>query len=264
MHGSWVLVLASGAAVAGGPPATQELTVIPARPVAATIDDRPARLLIGSGGPDRLTLDADYVTANGIRPALLVGGAELSVAGRHEFKGHNRPLTLTVAGLRRKARAFWFDSAPDSGVDGRVGPWGLPQERVTFALAPASPAETVLRLVLQGGPDVGSYAGVRLNGTPVYLSFAVEDGGRLPVVTAALGALIAQEYGGALEGPSWNVEVVMGVKRPDEVVVTARAGGPAPSYGMTIPGPALTGCSRLTFDKRAKKVELACRTKAAG
>lgn len=298
----WEWMLAAAAAVLS--PA-DELTVTPGEPVAATVEGKPARLLVGSGGLDRLTLDGDFVVAADIKPTLLIGGAELSVAGRREFEGHNRTLMLSIAGQRRKARAFWFDGAPDSGVDGRVGPWGLPQARVTFVLAPRRASETVTRLSLQGDPNTGSYTGVRLNQQGVYLSFAVEDTGRLPVATAALGAMIAQEYGGVLEGPSWDVEVLMGVKRPvcllklarpmeigplsydrivvrvrdriddsgrgaviaeageptdpDEVVVAAKAGGPAPAYGMTIPNAALAGCSRLTFDKTARKIELACR-----
>ncbi len=284
--------------------AAEELVVTPGEPVTATVDGRAARLLVDSGGIDRVTLDEDYVAANAIKPGFLIGGAALSVAGRREFQGRNRPVMLVVAGRTLKGRAFWFKGAPDSGVDGRVGPYGLPQPRVTFTLAAGRPGETVTRLPLVGGGNSGSYAAVRFGDRNVPLSLAVEDEGRMPVATAALGAAIAREYGGALEGATWDVEILLGVKRPvrllrlarpleigplsfdriavrvrdridesgrgatipeggevedpDEVVVTAKAGGRPPAFGMTLPRATLAGCSRLTYDKAAGKIELVC------
>lgn len=307
MIGRWIAMtlLASGAAVAADAPTGQELTIVPGTPIAATVDGRPARLLVGSGRVDRLTLDADYVAAATIKPTLLMGRVELSVGGRVEFEGRNRPVTLAVAGATRHARAYWFATAPDRGADGSVGPWGLPQDRVSFVLGSARADDTVFRLTLHGSPADNSYAIVGLDGQGIGLSFDVEDGERFPVATAAAGALIAKAFGGAVEGPSWDVEVLMGVKRPvrllrlvqpmtigplsydhiavrvrdridasgrgapiaelgqapdpNEVVVTAKAGGPQPNHVLSIPRAGMAGCSRLTFDKKAKKIELACR-----
>ena len=296
--------LALSAAPASAQTASSELIVRPGEPVAATIEGKPARLLVGSGRIDRLALDADYVAANGIKPALIMGRAEMTVAGRREFKGRNRPLTFVVAGMTRNARAFWFDGAPDSGVDGRIGPFGLPQDRVSFVLGPTNPRHAVERAPLSGDVNGSGFVGFGLGERGIAVFFDVESAEQYPIASAAAGALLARTFDGTVSGASWDVEVLMGVRRPvrlltlarplvigplsyskiavrvrdridhsgrgvgipeagatvdpDEVTVVAGMTGPTPAFGLTIPRPALGTCSRLTYDKPARKLELAC------
>jgi len=282
-----------------------ELTVRPGEPVAATIEGKPARLLIRSGAVNRLTLEPEYVAQHGIKPAPIMGKAELSVAGRREFRGHNRPLDFAIAGVAAKARAFWFEGAPASPADGAIGPMGVPQPRVTFVLAAAGAGETVSRAPLLGNQNSSSMSGYREASFGMLLTFDMDSAERFPVATAAAGAAIAKAYGGTLSGASWDVDILMGVHRPvrlmtlarplvigpmrfdriavrvrdriddggrgeaipeagavddpDEIVVQGRRKGAAPGFGMTIPRAGLAGCSRLTFDKAAKVVEMLCR-----
>ena len=137
------------------------------------------------------------------------------------------------------------------------------------------------------------------------VTFDVETAEAYPVATAAAGAAIAAAYGGQLSGPSWDVEILLGIKRPvrlmtlarplvvgplsftriavrvrdridksgsgsriadaddvqdaSEIVVEGNRKGPRPIYGLTIPRGQLRGCSRLTYDKKAKVIELVCR-----
>ncbi len=292
------------ASVAMAQTAPTELVVRPGEPVAATVEGKPVRLIVGSGRIDRLALDSDYVAANGIKPALIMGRAEVTVAGRREFKGRNRPLTFSVAGLSRKGRAFWFDEAPDSGVDGHIGPFGLPQDRVTFLLGPADPRHAVERAPLSGDISGSGAIGFGLGGRGIAIVFDVESDEAYPIASAATGALLARLLDGTVSGASWDVEVLMGVRRPvrlltlarplvigplsytriavrvrdriddsgrgvgipeageavdpDEVTVVASAKGPPPAFGLAIPLPALKHCSRLTYDKPARRLELAC------
>lgn len=214
-----VAMLASGAPA---PPLVTELVVRPGEPVDATVAGQPARLLVGSGRINRLTLDEDFVAAHAIKPAAIMGKADLTVAGRREFKGHNRSLTLIVAGRVKDARAFWFAGAPDSNADGAVGPLGLPQERVTFVLGPTVAGEQVSRAPFSGTIDTPSYAGFRVGDGGMGVTFDVEDREKWPVASAAAGALIARTFGGSLSGPSWDVEVLMGVKRPVRLLTLDR------------------------------------------
>ena len=281
-----------------------ELIVRPGEPIAATIEGKPARLMVGSGRVDRLALDADYVTANGIQPALIMGRAEVTVAGRREFKGRNRPLTFDVEGMTRNTRAFWFDTAPDSGVDGHIGPFGLPHDRVTFLLGTADARHVVDSAPLSGDINGSGAIGFGLDQRGITVFFDIESDEPHPIASASTGALLARLFDGTVSGASWDIEVLMGVRRPvrlltlarplvigplsytriavrvrdriddsgigvgipeageavdpDEVTVTASAKGPPPAFGLTITRPALKTCSRLTYDKPARKLELAC------
>lgn len=220
------MVAAAGLMIAAAPSLAQdavtELAVRPGEPIDATVEGRPARLLVGSGRIDRLTLDTDYVAANGIKPATLMGRAEVTVAGRREFKGRNRPLTFSVAGRVREARAFWFDGAPDRGADGSIGPLGLPQERVVFLLGPTDPTDVASKAPLSGNVDGSGFVGFRVGDGGMAVTFDVEDGERYPVASAAAGALIARTFGGQVSGPSWDVEILMGVKRPVRLLTLER------------------------------------------
>lgn len=291
-------------AQSGAAPAADELVVTPGEPVEATIESSPARLLVGTG-LNRLTLDPAYVAAHGIKPAPLVGKAVVEIAGRETFKGYNRPLDFAVAGKTQKSRAFWFPTAPAPGADGRIGPMALPQARITFALRTPLPGETVTTFPMIGGIDRIALTVIRNGVRSIGVAFDVDSSDDLPVATAAAGAAIADTLGGTLSGPSWDVDVSMGVMRPVRLLTLERplvigplsftriavrvrdrvdAGGRGariadaddprdpseivveapdkkavrPLLLLTIPRKHLAACSRLRFDKPARKIELAC------
>lgn len=296
-------LVAGGAAPASEPPAQQELSAQPGELVAATIEGAPVRLRIVSGGPDRLVLNADYITQSGIKPAPFIGGANLNIAGRRAFKGKNRPLDFTIAGLAHKGRAFWFFDAPAMPGDGTIGPWALPQSRVTLEFGTTDAGSQRHDFSLFGGINSSSFTGYKEESFGMAVGFDLDDPSPHPIASAAAGAAIARAYGGTLSGATWDVEILLGVKRPvrlmtlqrplvigplsirqiavrvrdridaagrgdpipddsedpSEIVVSAKKKGPSPAFTLSIPRATLAGCSRLTFDKAATRIELWCK-----
>ncbi|MBY0304278.1 MAG: hypothetical protein B7Y43_02470 [Sphingomonas sp. 28-62-20] len=279
-----------------------ELTVRPGEVVTATVEGAPAAIRVLSGGPDRLLLDPDYVARRGIKPAPFLGRGNLNVAGRREFKGWNRPLDFVIDGVRQKGRAFWFAGAPPIEGDGTIGPWALPQSRVTLVFGGNDARTQRHDFPLFGDISSSSFTGYRGATFGLAVSFDLDATEQYPVASAAAGAAIAKAYGGQLSGPSWDIDILLGVKRPvrlmtlsqpfvfgplsfdriavrvrdridsagrgdpipdgtedpSEIVVAATKKGPQPRYGLNIPRAGLSRCSKLTFDKAAKRIELWC------
>ncbi len=293
----------SASASASDPPAAAELVARPGELVAATIEGAPAQLRVVSGGPDRLVLNPDYVARAGITPAPIAGSANLTIAGRRAFKGKNRPLDFVIGGVAQKGRAFWFADAPPLPGDGSIGPWALPQSRVTLAFGDTNTVSKRHDFPLLGGINSSSATGYQEASFGLYIGFDLDDPIAYPVASAAAGAAIARVYGGTLSGATWDIEILLGVMRPvrlmtlerpmvigplsmkqiavrvrdridaagrgepipdgtedpSEIVVPAKKKGPRPAFTLSIPRATMAACSRLTFDKGAKRIELWCR-----
>jgi len=298
-----VAMLALGGAARGEDAAAPELVVRPGELVDAKIEKTPARLHVASGRVDRLTLAEAFVAKIGVKPGLLFGKSVLSVAGRQEFTGYNRPLNVSIGGISRKSRAFWLIGAAIP-AEGQIGPWSLPQTRVTFRLRPSDAGMSALQVPLLGSADTQSLTGFSEQGYSMGVLFDLDSDGAVPVASAAAGAAIAKNHGGTLSGASWDVEILFGVKRPvrlmtlqqplvmgplrftriavrvrdrfdssgagdnireaddtddpSEIVVQAGRKGPKPIFSFSIPRASLAACSRLTFDKASRKIELLC------
>lgn len=294
----------SDSALAETAPAS-ELVARPGEAVAATIEGKPVELRIVSAGPDRLLINAATADRLGLKPAMFVGRASLNVAGRREFEGKNRPVDFSVGGVAQKGRALWFPAAPPVAGDGTIGPWGLAQSRVTLLFGVSDPSAQRSDFPLLGSANNGSVTGYREESFGLFAAFDLDDPSEYPVASAAAGAAIAKAYGGQLGGPSWDVEILFGIKRPvrlmtldrpfkfgplsfnkiavrvrdridaagrgedikdadriedpSEVVVTATAKGRPPIFSLTIPRASLAACSKLSFDKGAKRIELWCK-----
>lgn len=290
-------------ALADDAPAPSELIARPGDLVQTTIEQVPAKLRIVSGGPDRLLLNADFVVQSGIKPAPILGNANLNIAGKRAFKGKNRPLDFTIAGLAHKGRAFWFFDAPAMPGDGSVGPWALPQSRITLQFGATDASSQRHDFPLFGGINSSSVTIYKEGSFGMAIGFDLDDPTAQPVASAAAGAAIARVYGGTLSGATWDVEILLGVKRPvrlmtlqrplmigplaisqiavrvrdridaagrgapipddsedpSEILVSAKKKGPGPAFTLSIPRATLAGCSRLTFDKVAARIELWCK-----
>lgn len=297
-----VLMLGANAPEPETPPTTA-LSVRPGELIAATIEGAPAQLRVVSGGPDRLVLNADYVERSGIKPAPLMGSANLNIAGKRAFKGKNRPLDFTIAGLAHKGRAFWFFEAPPAPGDGTIGPWALPQSRIIFDFGATDAASQRHDFPLFGNINAASVTVYKETTFGMVVQFDLDDPTPVPIASAAAGAAIARVHGGTLSGATWDVEILLGVKRPvrlmtlerplvigplsmkqiavrvrdridsagrgdpipdgtedpSEIVVSAKKKGAQPYFTLSIPRATLAGCSRLTFDKAATRIELWCR-----
>ncbi|OQW43275.1 MAG: hypothetical protein A4S12_05245 [Proteobacteria bacterium SG_bin5] len=232
--------------------------------------------------------------------------AYLRIFGRRTLSGRVRDVSLLVDDQLRRSEVYWFSRPLIEGAEATLGPLMFVQPRVTFPLegAEAGPLSRY-RFKLLGGPR--TVAGTMLDdhGQPFLTLFNLEQPRDYPLASAALGAHLARHYGGTLSGPSWDSEIVFGIKRPvrwltlarpvrfgpiilsklavrvrdrvdgsgtgagrireadepvdlEEVTVEAGRRGPRPIYSLSLPRALLAPCARLTFDKRARQIELVC------
>lgn len=183
-------------------------------PIDATIAGQSAQLQLVTGFVDRLTLNSQYVLKNGIKPAVIMGNADVSFWGRREIKGKNRPLRYTIRGVVEEGRAFWFADVPQPLLDGSVGPFAIPFSVVNVQLSPPRPDELVHSMFYFGDLTNGSNAGHIDPTFRTTVNFSVEKRTRYPLASAATGAAIAAAYGGTLSGDPWEEEIAFGIKRP--------------------------------------------------
>jgi len=198
--------------MAAAPPPSA-ITLPADAPIAASINGQPVSLSLATGAIDRIVLNIDVVRQLGLKPAVLMGKANVRVGRTRVLPGRNAPGAVMLTGVRFNQRLFWFEGAGPIAEQGSIGPMALPQRQVTVLINPAGGGrEWALPLV--GDISSGSYGGVKGGGTPFALSVDVRGRLRLPLATAALGADIAAGLGGRLVGEPWEEEIFLGVRRP--------------------------------------------------
>ncbi|OSZ72300.1 hypothetical protein CAP39_02835 [Sphingomonas sp. IBVSS1] len=182
-------------------------------PIAASINGQPVNLSLATGAVDRITLNGGTVARLGLKPAGLMGRANVRIGRTGVLSGRNTPAGVTMLGQTFNQRVFWFDGAAAIAEDGSIGPMALPHDRVTIVLKPGeSGSDWVLPLF--GGLNSGANGGVSGKGYGFGLSVDVRARMALPLASAAVGADLAAALGGRLEGEAWQEEIFMGVRRP--------------------------------------------------
>lgn len=180
-----------------------------ARPVAIRAHGAAASVRIDPGAPTMPVFDPGFAVRAGFRPGPFGTAAKV---GTVQVNGRSAVIRLDLGGGEYKRRVTWFTAPFLDGVDGLLGPGGVPAERVRFDLRSASPGErpTVLPLV-----DFGySGMGVRVvaAGAPIDVLFTLR---RAPsLATAAAGAAIAGDQGGKFDAAPEQMPIVLQVVRP--------------------------------------------------
>lgn len=286
-------------------PDDDQLVVTPGVPLAASIKDQPVDVRLVSSSLDRLTLTAETAERLGVKPAFFFGRSTLSLAGKTELKGKSASVDFAIGGKSEQVRAAIFERPLIGNAQATVGPWGVPQKRVIFRLPGEVTGASVYRFGLYGDADSAGVAAMRLDKLTFVVAFDVDHDNDLPILTAALGAELVKRVGGTVSGPSWDIEIAFGIKRPvrrltlaeplligpfrftsfavrvrdrvdaggvggpirdadetgdpAEIDVTARRRSGPLLYSIDVPRAALERCARLSFDKKAKRIELLCR-----
>lgn len=193
-------------------PAPPAVTLPVDAPILASIAGETVALSVATGGVDRITLNTDTVARLGLKPATLMGKAGLRVGRTKVLTGRNTPSAVMLFGQAVKQRLFWFEGAAPVPRQGSVGPYALPQGRVTVQLQPGT--GRAFSLPLFGDINSGGYGAVRGTGYGFAVSVDVVGRSRLAVASAAVGADLAAALGGRLEGEPWQEEIIFGITRP--------------------------------------------------
>ena len=193
-------------------PPPSAVTLPAEAPIMASINGEAVSLSLATGAVDRITLNAETVARLGLKPAMLMGKANLKVGRTKVLNGRNTPTKVALFGQAVNQRVFWFEGAALLPRQGSIGPFALPQGQVTVQLQPSVGRD--FSLPLFGDINSGAVGVVRGAGYGFGLSVDVVGRSRLAVASAAVGADLAAALGGRLEGDPWQEEIVFGITRP--------------------------------------------------
>lgn len=189
---------------------------------AATVKGAPGRLRIDPAATAMPMIDAAWAERAGLKagPFGIMYGV-----GPKRVSGRTAVAELRLGGLAFKRRIAWTPRPYAAGVDGVIGPAGLPDPVVRFVLRPARPGERVARfpMVDQGGLFGGwseRFAVIEVGGSPMRLRFDPHH--RRTLANAGAGRRLAEAHGGALTGEVTPEEIAFGIERPVRTLVLAR------------------------------------------
>ena len=181
-------------------------------PFGVWINGRPVALAITTATIDHIILndpvvqDLGLVSAPPDRIANLMIGGKIARVGRHG-KG-----LLAFPDPLLRQELYWFPGASPVPADGSIGPFALPASTVTVRWGRS--ATTAYAWPLTGGIDRAAYGVARVGDRMFVLGADVRMRRPLPVVSASTGADLVDVLGGRLVGPSWQEEIMFGVRRP--------------------------------------------------
>ena len=230
-----LVVFAFVTAIAGTPALSQadELVVSGDGIVPVTVNGAPGRVRIDPAVPALPMLTSDYAGRARLRPGPFAFGY---MVGPEQVNGRSAVARIGVgAGVRpRKRRVGWTERQFTPGVDGVVGPGGLPNEVVRFVLGPARPGERTVALPMadEGGLFGGwghSYAVIDLGGAPLRIRFDPHHPRTL--ATAGAGVRLAAANDARIGGEVESLEIAFGISRP---VRTLNLGRPLQVGPLTI------------------------------
>lgn len=190
--------------------------------VDASVETVPARIRVDPGAPSMPIVTKAFAARAGLKPGMF--GIAFKV-GPVPLRGETSVVDLEVGGIPFKRRTAWFDRAYASGLDGVVGPGGVPAAVIRFDIhSPRAGERTIALPMVDAGGLLGNWGGlfgeVRLGGEAIKVRFDLHH--QHTLASAGMGQRIATAQGGALSGPVDQAEVVFGVVRPIRLMRLAR------------------------------------------
>jgi hypothetical protein len=190
--------------------------------ITAQVNGVPGRIRIDPGAPALPLLTKSLAEAAGLRSGMI--RMTYSV-GPQRIAGPSAVGRIDLGSGPLKRRIGWAALPYTDGIDGVIGPGGMPEPVIRFVLRQPAPGErnVTFTLAKQGGLFGGwgvSFATVDLGGTPVQVRFSPHQPRTL--ATASTGARLAAQFGGHLEGASAPEAIAFGIARPVRDLVLAR------------------------------------------
>ena len=194
--------------------------------VAVTVNGRPLHLHVEPGGPGLMLLAPAVREELGLRMSGFLGfgvcyrvGGERACGGTHVAKvgwGAEKP---------EKRRIGWMNRDYRPPADGTVGPAGLPERVIRFALRPPRAGEQTVTLPMHGG--TGLFGGwfaidgvMNSGGTPIHVSFDPYRPHSLATASAAVALAASQQ--GTMTAETGRQEILFGIERPYRMMKLGR------------------------------------------
>jgi hypothetical protein len=212
-----MLLVAARAAAQAPPPGVSDALVEEAvlqadRSATVWINGVQVELAVSTGTVDHVTLNDATVRRIGLTAVPQDNKADLMIGGVRQLSGRHGGGWLAAGGRLQRQQLYWFPGGSYLPLAGSIGPFALPhdQVRVEWQAGRGTPIE----MQLVGGIDRAAYGLAAVGRTLFVVGADVRMRRPLPLVTAALGADLAEQLGGRLVGEPWQEEIMLGVRRP--------------------------------------------------
>ena len=189
--------------------------------VDATLAGAPGRVRIDPGATGMPIYTAAYAARARLRGGMIGFGYAI---GPEHVEGATAVTRIGFGAGPAKRRVGWTRRPYAAGIDGVVGPGGLPDPVVRFTLRAHIPGERTTTLpMVDGGGLMGGRSGlfalIDVGGEPLRIRF--DPWHRRSLATAGAGVRIAQALGGRVVGETGSDEIAFGVERPTRTILLA-------------------------------------------
>lgn len=207
----WRTCLAAGIGLAAYPAAASELVLKPGEGhiILARINSQPVRLRVDPESPGYVILNRDAAWRLRLYPTLVSAAV---IIGPVRVPGSSRVARVVVGDVTSTRRVMWTDREAVQGADGIISPADIPVDRVTLRFGPPALREARFEFPMSFSPTIGLF-----HRQPVgdgFVDYRISTGRSVTVATAAAGALLAREYGGAWSGEARELMIKYGIVRP--------------------------------------------------
>lgn len=190
-------------------------------PLQVMINRRPAELQLSSCTVDQIKLNADAAERLRLQPRARDALADLSIGGSPVLIGRHGPASVRAGGRWGPAEVYWFEGVSVLPRDGTLGPHALVADVVEMRLGGSRESDR-WSWALVGGLSTCSYAAIAEDGLVFSAGIDMLSRRSLPLVSASLGADLAQKLGGRFEGDIYEEAILMGFNRPVRKMVLGR------------------------------------------
>lgn len=203
--------------------------------VAVTIAGKPLHLRIEPGVPGLVLVAPALKEELGLKAGGFLGIGVRYRIGHEVTYGGTHVVPFAWAGEKPgKRRIGWMSRAYQPPADGTIGPAGLPESVIRFALHPARAGEQVVTLPMHGGTGLfGGWFAIdgmaSIGGAPMVIRFDPHHPRSLANASAAIA--IAASHAGAMTQETGRQEIAFGIERPYRVM---KLGRPLAIGGLTL------------------------------
>lgn len=205
----------------GAAPAPRERVVTGDGIIEVRLNGELIRLRIDPAAPSMPLVSDAIAMQRGFRMGRKLGIGFGFNVGPTMVMSQTQVVRIDYGGKPEKQRIGWTQRPFAAAADGSIGPGGLPEPVVRFALRPVQAGERTVTMRLEklgfpmtlfGGGWVAAIGLVDVGGAPMRVRFDPHHARTL--ATAGAAVRLAQVYDGMLSGEGRATEIFFGVERP--------------------------------------------------
>ena len=236
-------VLAALALLGVGAAPVAERVVTPGETVPVTVNGIPARIAIDPEAAGLPMVAQSVAQRAGLSCSGLICLGVVMLIGRERIPGKTAVTPFGWdGGAPDKRGVGWLERDLPLPADGEIGPGGLADPVVRFALREPRPGERTVALPMEGsGGLFGNWGSLRARvmAGKETLSVRFDLHGRRSLATAGAAVAIAKAQGGVLTEERDRQVILWGVERPIRIMRLARP-LPVGPLGLSTPGVRVT------------------------